>query len=119
MASIKNEITIRFDYRPCIVENRDINGRIVKNRCLFHVIDKDGKAIVEFEDGRVHRMDPTLITFVDDLTKQYSFRTGYRRDRIDAARDQLETYIKMFERDNVFLADESRRSLDILYDMVI
>lgn len=98
MAALDGKITIGIDYRPCIVhipavieyyENpfeiiRKVREPEKDVRALFHCWSQRSEtetigqvystfAIVEFEDGAVHEVEPRNIRFIDNSTTEYSF----------------------------------------------
>lgn len=100
MAALDGKITIGIDYRPCIVTEMDLKRSLRKNeniirkhKALFHYWNHRSElygaspmigghpggqvsgtfAIVEYEDGTVHEVEPRNIRFVDNLMNEYVF----------------------------------------------
>ena len=95
MAALYGKIAIGVDYRPCTVHipavtktrypdrkstaknERPYQEVIVpekKIKALFHCWDPvTGNAIVEYEDGTIHEVEPTQIRFVDNAMSEYAF----------------------------------------------
>ena len=94
MSALDGKITIERELRPCIVKipkqvkkhiakpANTITGemtlyteeskREIKN--LFHCCHPvTGNAIVEYEDGTIHEVEPTQIRFVDNAMSEYEF----------------------------------------------
>lgn len=90
MSALDGKITIEIGLRPCIVEN--------SVKALFHLwavkrtphyeikspvkgflnpsfegFDEYIVAIVEYEDGTIHEVEPTQIRFVDNAMSEYVF----------------------------------------------
>lgn len=65
MASINSTITIKMEYRPCIVKRKN---------ALFHTWIGGQVSqllgVIEYEDGTVHECYPNEIVFVDDNIKK-------------------------------------------------
>lgn len=93
MAGLDGKITIERELRPCIVHipckvsqqidvsnnsirygalERESEDKFIKG--LFHMWSPaTGKAIVEYEDGTVHEVEPQNIRFVDNAMCEYAF----------------------------------------------
>ena len=73
------------ELRPCIVcvnEGLEIKARsetvtlieLVFEKALFHIWNPlNGNALVEYEDGAIHEVEPTYIRFVDNAMSEYTF----------------------------------------------
>ena len=82
MGALDGKITIESGLRPCIAiirrTSRNINGELIediyKNKALFHCYHPvTGNALVEYEDGTIHEVEPTQIQFVDNAMSEYAF----------------------------------------------
>lgn len=90
MAALDGKITIEKELRPCIVHIPEILYKtwnckeqkmkiVIKRReetykALFHCWHSvTGNAIVEYEDGTIHEVEPTQMRFVDNAMSEYSF----------------------------------------------
>lgn len=88
MSALDGKITIERELRPCIVhipekreyfrENRERKYRIKKSaeniKALFHCWHPvTGNAVIEYEDGTIHEVEPTQIRFVDNAMREYVF----------------------------------------------
>lgn len=90
MAALDGKITIEIDYRPCMVHipvkvkhkrNTSTNpGEYIiespeyETKALFHCWHPvTGNALVEYEDGTIHEVEPTQIRFVDNAMSEYVF----------------------------------------------
>lgn len=103
MAALDGKIAIGVDYRPCVVYFPEIKRKVgktelliqkeEKHKALFHcwshrselydaspMIDSHpgGQvsgtfAIVEYEDGTIHEVEPTQIKFADNVMSEYAF----------------------------------------------
>ena len=96
MAALDGKITIERGLRPCIttvfekVKNEDggFSARLTRKKGLFHCWsqksfysqDEYGGgntsatfAIVEYEDGTIHEVEPMQIRFVDNAMSEYAF----------------------------------------------
>lgn len=89
MAALDGKITIEIGLRPCIVHipeisfDRCCNGikidtvlyrKSYERKALFHLWHPvTGNAIVEYEDGTIHEVEPTQIRFVDNAMSEYAF----------------------------------------------
>lgn len=100
MAALDGKITIGIDYRPCIVTETNLKRALQENKpaqkhykalfhCWSHRSEVVGEsylrgghpagqvsstfAIVEFEDGTVHEVEPCNIRFIDDVMSEYAF----------------------------------------------
>lgn len=88
MAALDGKITIERELRPCIVHVPAVQETYYKGEYLARrIIEPDhevntlfhcwhpvtGNAIVEYEDGTVHEVDPTQIRFVDNAMSEYVF----------------------------------------------
>lgn len=93
MAGIDGKITIERELRPCIVRIPDKKKQFKEMKALFHcwnfrseVIGESylrgghpaGQisatfALVEYEDGTIHELEPTQIRFVDNAMSEYVF----------------------------------------------
>ena len=90
MAALDGKITIERELRPCIVEN-SVKGLFhlwAVKRTPHYEIKSPVKgfleqsfegfaeyivAIVEYEDGAIHEVEPTQIRFVDNAMSEYAF----------------------------------------------
>ena len=107
MAALDGKITIGIDYRPCIVhipeESVKCSGgkmRIItreqNEKALFHCWSHRSEvlrgghsagqvsstfAIVEFDDGTVHEVEPWNLRFIDQLTDEYDFTENQHGER--------------------------------------
>lgn len=77
-------VNINFELRPCLVFNTKSNGKRYSKNALFHKwVDFENKydpfeqnkvkALVEYEDGTVDTVYPSLIKFLDDKHSEYVF----------------------------------------------
>lgn len=89
MAELDGKITIEIGLRPCIAHfpeitfDRCCNGEKIdsvlyrnsyERKALFHCWHPvAGNAIVEYEDGTIHEVEPTQIRFVDNAMSEYAF----------------------------------------------
>lgn len=89
MGTLDGKITIKSGLRPCIVHLPEItfdhycNGVKIdtvlyrnsyERKALFHLWHSvTGNAIVEYEDGTIHEVEPTQIRFVDNAMSEYAF----------------------------------------------
>lgn len=103
MAALDGKITIGIEYRPCVVYFPEIKRKAgktelliqkeEKHKALFHCWNHRSElydaspmigghpggqvsgtfAIVEYEDGTVHEVEPQNIRFVDNLITEYAF----------------------------------------------
>ena len=90
MAALDGKITIERELRPCIVHIpeqkvlcREKSESFLRERviapakdikALFHLWNIcTGNAIVEYEDGMIHEVEPTQIQFVDNAMSEYVF----------------------------------------------
>lgn len=103
MGALDGKITNGIEYRPCVVYFPEIKRKVgktelliqkeEKHKALFHCWDHRSElcdaspmigghpggqvsgtfAIVEYEDGTVHEVDPTQIRFVDNPMIEYVF----------------------------------------------
>ena len=103
MAALDGKIEIGIDYRPCVVYFPEIKRKVCKtelliqkeekHKALFHCWSHRSElygaslmigghpvgqvsgtfAIVEYEDGTVHEVEPTQIRFVDNAMSEYAF----------------------------------------------
>ena len=91
MAALDGKITIERELRPCIVhipekrknyqkkgDNLNVYDKVIKPdhdiKALFHCWNPvTGNAIVEYEDGTIHEVEPTQIRFVDNAMSEYVF----------------------------------------------
>ena len=90
MAALDGKITIGRELRPCIVENsvKALFHLWVVKRFPHYEIKSPVKgflnqsfegfvenifALVEYEDGTVHEVEPTQIRFVDNAMSEYAF----------------------------------------------
>lgn len=89
MAGLGGKIEIGIEYRPCIVKT----GKETETKALFNCWSHRSElcdaspmigghpggqvsatfAIVEYEDGTVHEVEPQNIRFVDRLISEYAF----------------------------------------------
>lgn len=91
MAALDGKITTERELRPCIVHisrtvrEKETNGGgralgITEEhdiKALFHCWHPaTGNAIVEYEDGTIHEVEPTQIRFVDNAMREYAFPEG-------------------------------------------
>lgn len=85
MAALDGKITIERELRPCIVKN-SVNALFhcwnFRSRVIGESYLRGGHpagqisatfAIVEYEDGTIHEVEPTQIRFVDNVMKEYTF----------------------------------------------
>ena len=85
MAGIDGKITIERELRPCIVKN-SVNALFhcwnFRSQVIGESYLRGGHpagqisatfAIVEYEDGTIHEVEPTQIRFVDNALKEYVF----------------------------------------------
>ena len=91
MAALDGKITIERELRPCITSVLDVDKffevniepykdcRVFKTpkkkvKSLFHCWNPvTGNAIIEYEDGTIHEVEPTQIRFVDNAMSEYVF----------------------------------------------
>lgn len=103
MAALDGKITIGIEYRPCVVYFPEIKRKAgktelliqkeEKHKALFHCWNHRSElydaspmigghpgghvsgtfAIVEYEDGTVHEVEPQKIRFVDNTVCEYAF----------------------------------------------
>ena len=88
MAALDGKITIESGLRPCIAHIPAVRGtyhkgeylvsRIIEPehdiKALFHCWHPvTGNAIVEYNDGTIHEVEPTQIRFVDNAMSEYAF----------------------------------------------
>ena len=93
MAALDGKITIERGLRPCIVRIPDKKKQFKEMKALFHCWDFRSEvigesylrgghpagqisatfAIVEYEDGTIHKVEPTSIRFVDNAMSEYAF----------------------------------------------
>ena len=91
MAALDGKIEIEIGLRPCAVSVPDMekflkevnikfgDDRIYnipkrKIKALFHCWHPvTGNALVEYEDGTIHEVEPTQIRFVDNAMSEYAF----------------------------------------------
>lgn len=90
MSALDGKITIERELRPCIVHIpeqkvlcREKSESFLRERviapakdikALFHLWNIcTGNAIVEYEDGMIHEVEPTQIQFVDNAMSEYVF----------------------------------------------
>ena len=85
MAALGGKITIERELRPCIVENSikalfhcwNFRSKVVGESYLRggHSAGQisDTFALVEYEDGEIHEVEPTHIRFVDNAMSEYAF----------------------------------------------
>ena len=88
MAALDGKITIESGLRPCIVyvpavQEMYYKGEYLARRIiepehevntLFHCWHPvTGNAIVEYNDGTIHEVEPTQIRFVDNAMSEYEF----------------------------------------------
>ena len=90
MSALDGKITIESGLRPCIAHISEISfdrccndvkidtvlyRKSYERKALFHLWHPvTGNAIVEYEDGTIHEVEPQNIRFVDGLINQYGFR---------------------------------------------
>ena len=89
MAALDGKITIERELRPCIADipaeietypkGEYLARRIIEpdheEKALFHCYHPvTGNAIVEYEDGTIHEVNPTQIRFVDNAMSEYAFQ---------------------------------------------
>ena len=105
MAVLDGKITIERELRPCIVHipeisfDRCCNGikidtvlyrKSYERKALFHLWHPvTGNAIVEYEDGTIHEVEPTQIRFVDNAMSEYVFQEdkGEKEKVLDVLRE--------------------------------
>ena len=103
MAALDGKIEIGIEYRPCVVYFPEIKRKVgktelliqkeEKHKALFHCWNHRSElydaspmigghpggqvsgtfAIVEYEDGTVHEVEPQNIRFVDNAMSEYVF----------------------------------------------
>lgn len=103
MGALDGKITNGIDYRPCVVYFPEIKRKVAKtelliqkeekHKALFHCWDHRSElfdaspmigghpggqvsetfAIVEYEDGTIHEVEPQNIRFVDNAISKYAF----------------------------------------------
>ena len=94
MSSLDGKIIIERELRPCMVKiPKQVKKHIAKpantiigemtlyteeleceTKALFHCWHPvTGNAIVEYEDGTIHEVEPTQIRFVDNAMSEYAF----------------------------------------------
>lgn len=90
MAALYGKITIEIGFRPCMVcvpakirhiQNTSTQpGQYIiekseyETKALFHCWHPvTGNAIVEYEDGTIHEVEPTHIRFLDNVMSEYAF----------------------------------------------
>lgn len=93
MAALDGKITIESGIRPCIIRIPDKKKQFKEMKALFHCWDFRSEvigesylrgghpagqisatfAIVEYEDGTIHEVEPTQIQFVDNAMSEYPF----------------------------------------------
>ena len=88
MSTLDGKITIERELRPCIAHIPAVRGtyhkgeylvsRIIEPehdiKALFHCWRPvTGNAIVEYNDGTIHEVEPTQIRFVDNAMREYTF----------------------------------------------
>lgn len=91
MSALDGKITIESGLRPCIISVLDFDKffefniesykdcRVFKTpkkkvKSLFHCWHPvTGNALVEYEDGTIHEVEPTQIRFVDNAVSGYAF----------------------------------------------
>lgn len=93
MAALDGKITIEKELRPCIVhippkasQSVDVVENYVRygtlelkreeqiKKGLFHMWSPaTGNAIIEYEDGTIHEVEPTQVRFVDNAMAEYAF----------------------------------------------
>lgn len=94
MSALDRKITIESGLRPCIVRIPDKKKQFKEMKALFHCWDFRSEvigesylrgghpagqisatfAIVEYENGTIHEVEPTHIQFVDNAMREYTFR---------------------------------------------
>lgn len=93
MSALDRKITIESGLRPCIVRIPDKKKQFKEMKALFHCWDFRSEvigesylrgghpagqisatfAIVEYENGTIHEVEPTQIQFVDNAMSKYVF----------------------------------------------
>lgn len=93
MAVLDGKITIESGLRPCIVRIPDKKKQFKEMKALFRCWDFRSEvigesylrgghpagqisatfALVEYEDGTIHEVEPTQIRFVDNVMREYAF----------------------------------------------
>lgn len=93
MESLDGKITIESGLRPCIIRIPDKKKQFKEMKALFHCWDFRSEvigesylrgghpagqisatfALVEYEDGTIHEVEPTRIQFVDNAMSEYAF----------------------------------------------
>lgn len=88
MAALDGKITIEIGLRPCIAyipaelaiypKGEYMARRIIEpeheEKALFRCWNPvTGKALVEYEDGTIHEVEPTQIRFADNAMSEYAF----------------------------------------------
>ena len=94
MSTLDGKITIEKELRPCIIRIPDKKKQFKEMKALFHCWDFRSEvigesylrgghpagqisatfAIVEYEDGAIHEVEPTQIRFLDNAMREYAFR---------------------------------------------
>ena len=84
MAALDGKIEIGIEYRPCVVYFPEIKRKVGKTELLIQKEEKHkalfhcwhpvtGNAVIEYEDGTIHEVEPTQIQFVDNAMSEYVF----------------------------------------------
>lgn len=103
MSALDGKIEIGIEYRPCAVYLPELKRKVgktelliqkeEKHKALFHCWSHHSElydaspmigghpagqvsgtfAIVEYEDGTIHEVEPTQIRFVDNAMREYAF----------------------------------------------
>lgn len=101
MAALDGKIAIGIEYRPCMVKTEEereakalfhrwgtkrlpydeistsVSGFFIKK---FEGFVEETFAIVEYEDGTVHEVEPQYIRFVDNAMSEYVFPEMEKKD---------------------------------------
>lgn len=86
---------VGIDYRPCFVNNKKQEIKALFH-CWSHRSEVVGEsalrgghpggqisatfAIVEYEDGTIHEVEPQNVRFVDGLINQYAFMEDFNKN---------------------------------------
>ena len=100
MATLDGKIAIKSGLRPCIIRIPDKKKQFKEIKALFHCWDFRSEvigesylrgghpagqisatfAIVEYEDGTIHEVEPQNVRFVDGLINQYGFMEDFNKN---------------------------------------
>ena len=73
MASLSTEIKITNELRPVQIADSHLRCFFKCENALFHQFTRDGKAIIELENGVVTTVEPNCIKFLDNKYSDYCF----------------------------------------------